>query len=268
MKYSEHYNQYYNKIYSLVEYKIKKYFIGCKVKKLLYGHSYNELLENINKYLKTRITEKNANIKELYDIFKNRDSKYSEDEIDCIIENDILIIFQKLNKEELTKINSIFNLIKEFALKDVLKEITRLLQNNSRLFELMYDLNEFDKFEIKYYRQQRLEHTDIFICLNKRIYPELYLEKTIQLITTNNDENSCENLYTSEKTILIDLVFTTSNWTNLSVRKKSRIISLIIGSNPDNIRNTLAKLEIKQSLLSDNFKNKIKEMEDKLKNLG
>ncbi|HRZ32593.1 MAG TPA: hypothetical protein P5335_09690 [Flavobacterium sp.] len=176
MKYSEHYNQHYDKIYSLVEFKIKKYFIDCKSKKLNYGICYNDLLVIINKYLKNRISEKNTDIKALHTIFNNRLLRYSEDEIDLIIENDILIEFQKLNNIELPKTNSIYKLINEFALRDVLKEITRLLQNNSRLFQLFYELNEFDQFEIKYYRLQRLDDTEIFINLNKRKNPHLYTE--------------------------------------------------------------------------------------------
>lgn len=189
MKYSEHYNQHYYKIYSLVEFKIKKYYIDCKSKKLNYGICYNDLLVLINKYLKNRVTEKNLDIKALYTIFNNRLLKYSEDEVDLIIENDILTEFQKLNNIELSKTNSIYKLINEFALRDVLKEITRLLQNNSSLFKLFYDLNEFDQFEIKYYRLQRLEDTEIFTNLNKRKNPHLYIESDT---TFFNDETANE----------------------------------------------------------------------------
>jgi hypothetical protein len=268
MKYSEHYNQYYNRIYSIVEFNIKKYFIDSKKKKLNYGHCYNDLLKIIDKYSKNRITEKNTDIKALYGIFTSRLLKYSEDEIDCIIENDILIKFQKINIFELSKTNSIYKLMNEFALNDVLKEITRLLQNNSRLFELFYDLNEFDQFEIKYYRLQRLEDTEIFNNLNKRKNPHLY-KKNLEIKSENLTEKYIpENLDATEKTILIDLIFSKGNWFSFSTRKKAKIISLIIGKNHDNIRNTLEKLEKKPSQLTNDFIKKTKEIEDKYDKLG
>ncbi len=194
MDYNQVYNSYYNRYYNGFEKKIKKKFIDGKSTKTSFGMILNEILQYLDLEIPKRTTlNKNEDLKSLLIIFRNRYSYYEEDETQEILKNVIKDKFKKLDPH-ITEKYTFDNLIREIALLNVSHEIRRLLQNNSRLFELFYKTKMFDEFEIREYSPIGLEQSSLFRKLNKIAYPEYYQnisvekEKTeINYIKKDND---------------------------------------------------------------------------------
>lgn len=174
MDYNQKYQKYYSRYYFTFEKKIKKIFINAKKQKSSFGIILNEIYKCLDFEIPKRTNlNKNENLKSLLIIFRNRHSYYEEDEIHEILKNVIKDKFNNLNPH-ITEKYLFDDFIREIALLNVSHEIRRLLQNNSRLFELFYKAKMFDDFEIRDYSPISLEQSEIFIKLNKILYPDYY----------------------------------------------------------------------------------------------
>lgn len=180
MDYNQIYKSYYTRYYDKFEKKIKQIFIDNKAKHTSFGLVLNNLLKCLDKEIPVRtVINGNENLKNFQKIFNNRYSYYDEDldqgiMIDQILKNQIKPDFEILTDSFLTDRYSFDDLIREIALLNVCKEIRRLLQNHSSLFEMFYKTKMFNEFEIRDYSGIGLEQSEIFIKLNKILYPDYY----------------------------------------------------------------------------------------------
>jgi len=190
------YEEYYNKYYRIAESLVKQYFITSKSKKRPFLYSINEArIYLFKRFIDTYQLNRN-HFEELHTIYNRRYSFYSEDENKEIFLNEVKAAYDKINFSELPQDYSYTKFLRELAIVEVAKEIDRLLSNNSKLFEMIYISNEFDLFEIKYYRHTLLESLPLYKLLHKKAYPEYYLEEVelekvnSSLIPSSNDNAS------------------------------------------------------------------------------
>lgn len=252
MNYEYEFNFYYNNLYNRVERRIKKSFINQKEGKV----TFNSSISNIHKYLRDLLELKfhsitTGELSPLYNIFQNRHSYYEDDELNLIFENQILKEFNQIKLNNNIKYEYKI-LIKKLAFTDALKETLRLLQNNSRLYEMHYKLNDFENFKIEERRHISLENYPMYVKLHKKLNPEYY-KKTNQndIFVTDIDKPHNEQLSTRQKILLIEkLILNVSRWQNTSENKKAIIIAKILGTSDTNIRNNLALFNKKTSSYS------------------
>lgn len=174
MDYAKIYEDFYSKYYIKTELFVKLYFTKCKGDSRAFGYTINNVRVYItNTVQKKHIILNNKSLENLHHIFSTRFSHYETDEIKKIFANEIKTAFDKIKKTDLPKDYNYAKFIKDVASLEIMNEILRLLQNNSGLFERFYQLNDYQKFEIKEYGDL-LNRTAIFIELDSRIYPQYY----------------------------------------------------------------------------------------------
>ena len=247
MNYENEYKFYYDKFYSKIENRIKKYYIEQSNKEMGFGTIHNELAQFLfNDLGRTIYLNSNDDLKELLKKFNSRYARYKKNETNHVVENDIKPAFDKLNKETFPLNYCLEKLLIQIALINSKNEIGRLLHNNNGLFKLFYELNEFDNFEIKDYNGISIENTEIFKSLNQKKYPDLYNSQNDNLYEEYEKETN--GLDTTQKILLIEkLIKNAHKWETTDERKKGFIISKIIDRNSDNIRKILAKSDKKPS---------------------
>lgn len=204
MDYSQIYKSYYTRYYDKFEEKIKHIFIDNKARHTSFGLVLNNLLKCLDNEIPVRsVINGNENFKKFQKIFNNRYSYYDEDldqeiMIEQILKNQIKPEFEILTYSSLTNRYSFNDLIREIALLNVCHETRRLLQNHSRLFEMFYKTKMFDEFEIRDYRGIGLEQSEIFIKLNKILYPDYYINNfengNIEEVKAETELTEIENI--------------------------------------------------------------------------
>lgn len=253
INYEVEYNRYYRRFYSLIEFRIKKYFVAQHEEKITFNLVYNKLHNTFFVGFGNDIFFKNnSDLIEIVITFNKGKDDYFEDYINLVCKNDCIPSFEGLNKELYPKKYTFLKLLIHIAFYNAKVEIGRMLRNNYNLFDLFYHHNEFDKFEIKDYSPINLEDTEIFIFYNKRKYPDLYI-KHDKLILSEIKENS-KNLDRAVQVLLIEkLIKHADKWKNASQNKKILVISKLIGRNADNIKDTLAMSNKKLSECTAKF---------------
>lgn len=209
MDYSQIYKSYYTRYYDKFEEKIKHIFINNKDRHTSFGLVLNNLLKCLDNEIPVRaVINGNENLKKFQKIFNNRYSYYDEDldqeiMIEQILKNQIKPEFEILTDTSLTDRYSFNDLIREIAFLNVCHEIRRLLQNHNRLFEMFYKTKLFDEFEIRDYRGIGLEQSEIFIKLNKILYPDYYLNShlniNIEEVKTETESQEIDNITKTTK---------------------------------------------------------------------
>ena len=172
MDYEKTYHEFYSKYYDKAEFLIKQFLLKRQSRNKLFSTVINEVNHYLNDYsINKSCISKNENLKKLYLIFDNRYRVYANNHLQEIFFNEIKTGFDKLKTLELANEYSYIGIIKEIALLEALKEISRLLSNNARLFEMMYKLNEFEAFEIRIHSNLALEDYPTFQELHHKLYP-------------------------------------------------------------------------------------------------
>ena len=172
INYENVYEGYYLKYYSKVEFLIKNFLVKRHSQKKSFGNSYNEVLHYFrNDFVKKHNLYKNDNLENAYQIFRKRGTIYFVDEVQQIFKNEIKTDFDKINPAELPVNYTYHQFIKEIALLEAVREILRLFSNHERLYAMIYELNEFDKYEIKVYGNLALEDYPSFKILQLKLYP-------------------------------------------------------------------------------------------------
>lgn len=177
MNYENIYESFYSKYYSKAEILIKNFFIKRHSQKRTFGNSINE----VNYYFNNDFISKynlynNESLEMLHQIFCKRHSIYYIDEVQEVFADSIKKEFDKIKISELPVNYNYTKFIKEIAIIEVEKEISRLLSNNAQLLGMFYKLCEFDEFEIKEYRNLSLEDYPIYKKLHSKLYPEYYTD--------------------------------------------------------------------------------------------
>lgn len=179
MKYSEIYSKSYDENYVQLEAFCKKYFVDAKADSLAFTNTLNELRTLIySNRAKIFSVTYEKEIEKLVFLFDERYSFYEKNEIDLVLE-------KKIKKEfnencHFPKEYHFEKFIEELGKFDASKEISRLLSINNTLFDFIYQLEEFDKFEIKDYRGN-LESQPIFKKYRQILYPDPIYQNIIEL---------------------------------------------------------------------------------------
>lgn len=268
MQHIDHYNYFYTKYYSKTESLIKKYLIKNKKFKLAFHYLNPKIQLFINDYLENIFKDETLKISSKE--FRAMWNFYESDEIQECLNYEMKQIFFLHEKSRNGCIspteqfhNEYNKYVKKLALHEVLSEITKLLNINSSVLEMYYKLGDFSIFEIKDYGSMPLEDTEVYKTLSDRLYP---INDEIEYATTENF--NANHLTTIQKTLLLEYLIVNVNWSNLSDRKKSKFISIIIDKNDTNIRGTLAKLEKKPSENKENFNSDVLFIENLIKSMA
>lgn len=191
MEYNKVYQSYYNRYYNEFEKNVKQRFIIHKSLKTTFGEVMNGLLDCLDNAIPYRtVIKKHIELEALFIVFGKRRKLYEEDEIDEIFKNILVEKFEDFNILSVTQKYSLCDFLREIAFLNVVHEIKRLLQINSRLFEMIYKAKMFNEFEIKEYSPIGLEQSVLFKKLNEILYPE-----KPQLITQNIEEKQSIGYY-------------------------------------------------------------------------
>jgi len=185
MDYHKIYDTTYNTYFSIVEKLYKKKYIKYKNDGYTFNLTYNELNQEHWNYIKLIKKHLDSNYKEDYvKLFNERFQLFENNQISNIIEKRIKPLLRK-NKEQTNFDFEQF--VCKIAKLDALKETSRLHSNNSRLFDLMYSLNDFRKFELKQYSCS-LENLPLFEKLRLKVYPPPKQSKSKIIIMDNNED--------------------------------------------------------------------------------
>lgn len=187
MNYESIYEGFYSKYYSKAEILIKNFFIKRHSQKRTFGNSINEVNYYFNNdFINKYNLYKNKNLETLHQIFCKRHSIYYADEVQEVFANSIKEEFDKIKISELPVNYNYTKFIKEIAIIEVEKEISRLLSNNAQLLGMFYKLCEFDEFEIKEHRNISLEDYPIYKKLHSKLFPEYYKDIIEENTTDKN----------------------------------------------------------------------------------
>ncbi|MEO8235763.1 MAG: hypothetical protein ABI549_10150 [Flavobacterium sp.] len=183
MDYEKIYQDFYSKYYDKAEFLIKQFLIKRQSQNRIASNTINEVTRYLNDYSVNKcFISKNESLKELYRIFDNRYRVYETNQVHEIFSNEIKTDFDTLDLSEFSKNYNYTLFIKEVALLEVLKEISRLVSNNFRLLERIYKKNEFDEFEIREHKNLDLEDYPIY----KKLFLESYPKNETSFIENEN----------------------------------------------------------------------------------
>ena len=185
MDYHKLYENTYETYFSLNEKIYKKKYITYRNDGYTFNSTYNELHKEHWDYIKFIEKHLKLDYKEVYiKLFNDRLIIFQDDCISKIIEKKIKPLLTK-NKEQ-NNFN-IAQFVCSIAKLDAFKETSRLIQNNSKLFDRMFVLNDFKHFEIKDYRND-LNNLPLFIKLNEKVYPSPKQTKSKIIVKDDNEE--------------------------------------------------------------------------------
>ena len=153
------------------------------------GFTFNYTYNEMHKKMYDRIHKltgcfKTKEVAPYFKLFNDRYGIFQENPIDNIIEKRIIPLLKKNN--ELDKID-LSQFVYDIAKLNAAKEAARLFQNNNKLFEHMFELNDFRKFELIEYRGH-LEQVPLFIKLNNKLYPPAKISTSIMTNSTSADD--------------------------------------------------------------------------------
>jgi len=194
VNYEKIYEDYYSKSFDRMELMIKNFFIKRRSRKRFFVDSCNEVTGYFSIDFKSKYNLHNNNdLKIINLIFHNRFSAYSSDATAEILENEIKSGYDKIKTEELPVGYNYAKFIKEMALIEAAKEISRVLSVNSRLLSMFFELNKFDDFEVRDYVNSTLDDSPIFRKLHRERYPDYYLYnvENIQEVTIESSITEC-----------------------------------------------------------------------------
>ncbi|MEX1382200.1 helix-turn-helix domain-containing protein [Lutibacter sp.] len=193
MDYQINYTKTYDKIFQEREVFFKDQMVIAKQLNQTFNYTSNSLLTISNELLTSKLNYfMDDPYLEVMVLFNNRHSIYEDDQINNIIEYNIKPFIAGFEN------NSTYNLIEiisKIAELDAIKEASRIFNNNYALYNLMFQLNSFTKFELEDYHTN-LESLPLFKKLHKKIYPPSKGKKL-----NVNSNNSAEDLFLNVKEV-------------------------------------------------------------------
>lgn len=186
MDYNLLYKTTYQKYFSLTEKLIKNKCKKYKNEGFTFNHTYNEIQRNSFAYterINTLLQSKN--MLSYSKLFNERFQIFEENYISNIINKRIKPLSVK--NKEITQFD-LEHFIYINAKMDAIKNASRIFSNFNSLFELMFKLNDFRKFELIDYNSST-EHIPLFKKLNEKLYPEPKVSKSrIPIKVLDEDE--------------------------------------------------------------------------------
>jgi hypothetical protein len=202
------YKSTYDKTFYEVQGKIKEALIKAKSESRTFNFTLNAIINSNQELINKNLIKSNKSLSLLELNYKKSLNNYSENAIELALKNDIYPEYLKLNGDELPP-NYIFqNFVFDLGALYGLTEVDRLFSNHSRLFEMMFKLNDFSDFEIKEFEIE-LDNTHIFKKLHKRLYPQsksvIKAQKTEVSISDIDPKFTLLN--NDEKILLIHIIY-------------------------------------------------------------
>jgi hypothetical protein len=198
----------YDKTFYEVQGKIKEALIKAKSESRTFNFTLNAIINSNQELINKSLIKSNKSLSLLELKYKKSLNNYSENAIELALKNDIYPEYLKLNADELPPNYIYQNFVFDLGALNGLTEVNRLFSNHSRLFEMMFKLNDFSDFEIKEFEIE-LDNTHIFKKLHKRLYPQsksvIKAQKTEVSISDIDPKFTLLN--NDEKILLIHIIY-------------------------------------------------------------
>ena len=173
VNYGKIYEGFYSKYYDQLEQFAKDFFIAKKGENRNYNYARNNIeIYLYNDYVKDAVYTKNDNLNKLHSIFHNRASYYDREFMLDVFKNEIKNNFDEIDKTRLPKDYNYLKFIEEVAFIESRNELFRLISAHAQLFEMIYKLNRFDIFEIRYYQGKDIEEYPNYGEMFSELYPD------------------------------------------------------------------------------------------------
>ncbi|WP_395052214.1 hypothetical protein [Flavobacterium sp.] len=227
---------------------MKNFLIKYKNEKKAYHFTVNLISKYFFDY-KEKIFP-NDSFKNLHSLYNSRYTIYGTDETEEILKNELKTEFHKMNLD-LTLNYSYEKYIIDLALFEAINEISRLLTNNSMFFVMMFKLNDFKDFEIKYYKSISIEDTETYKSLANKLYPKSDFEIT-DFELQENDKIDFEKASFPKAIAMLHEIgfFNLDKVKNLSLTSQYEIISIITGN--QNIRSIKGNVSVLTDYSNEN----------------
>ena len=174
MDYNLLYETTYENYFSLAEKLIQKNCLKYKNEGYAFNYTYNEIQKSSFAYTESlNKTLQNEKMVPYSKLFSERFQIFDEDYILNVIDKRITPLLIK-NKE--ASQFSLEHFMYTNAKIDAIKNASRIFGNFNRLFELMFKLNDFRKFELIEYTST-VENIPLFHKLKERVYPKAKASK-------------------------------------------------------------------------------------------
>ena len=197
------YKSTFDKTFNEVQSKIKEELIKAKSEFRTFNFAFNSIIKNNQELINKSLIRSDNSLIILEAKYKKSLSSYSENRVELALKNDVYPEYIKLNADELPSNYSFQNFVFDLAALYGLTEVDRLFSNQSRLFEMMFELNDFTNFEIKEY-DTVLDNTKLFKKLQQRLYPEIKnAGKVKKYVEQTSPIDSKFTLLTNEEKILL-----------------------------------------------------------------
>ncbi|GEM_PF-3356446 len=178
--YGKVYEGFYSKYYDELEHFAKDFFIENYEDDVIFNDAYNDFAELLRvDFVKDIYYIKNEKLNELRNLFFEKLSRYKKDSVQKVFKNIIKSKFDNIDVTQLPRDYNFIKFIDEVAFIQSKNEISRMLSYNYTYFDMIYELNRFDIFEIRYYHR-----------LAKESYP-YYKELSLEI---NSKDRENENL--------------------------------------------------------------------------
>ncbi|MDV7187430.1 helix-turn-helix domain-containing protein [Lutibacter sp. TH_r2] len=190
MDYNQIYFNTFNHHIKIAEKLLKKNSKTLKNNGFSFKYSYGFLSDEISIY-KDHIYKifSYENKLELFRIFKNRNKIFESDPINLIVQHKMIPF---LKKNDVLREIDLEHLIKSIAKYEAVRTSGRLFQNNNQLYQLMYDLNNFSKLELKSYGTS-VRNTAIYKKLHSKLFPTPKSSKT-KIVKSKSSEDEFLNV--------------------------------------------------------------------------
>ena len=168
MDYNKLYNTTLNNYLSIAEKLLKRNIIKLKNIGYTFDYTYDQLSGQVSYYKHRSLNNiSEASKSEYLTLFNDREIMFEDDAINKILNHKIIPLLKKNNQ---LKGFNLEDFIKSIAIYDAVRKTANLFNNYHPIYKLMYDLNNFKKFEIKNYGGSAY-NTPLYKQLGEKVYP-------------------------------------------------------------------------------------------------
>jgi hypothetical protein len=203
MEFKKIYNDSFSQTHIEIETYIREYLTNEEFSIYDYNTNSNELLSNFHQKIKTDKFNDVEHFKNLYVEFETFKAKIPNDSIEKSFRLKVLPLYNKYRDEKLFDDFSFEYLISEIAIFNAKVNTYRIFSNNYYLIEMIYNSEDYSRYEIKEY-DQTLESTETFIYYHKKMYSYMY-DSNKQLSNKKIMQNEKSLVFQDEKANSINL---------------------------------------------------------------
>lgn len=214
ISYSELFDKEFEKVFQKHENEIEKILKSNKKQGRRFGSFYNTILSELEtQEYRTYYIATSKLFDNLIDLYKRRNSIYEKGFEHLIFENELLSLFNKI--EKIKKEYNFIEFIKELATVEAISDVYSRFRHNSKIYEMMYNLNRLESFvllrpteniektpffNVQLYETRNLENPDRYKDFNdfkeKEAIASNFINNTLSFIEPprNSDNNVKKNI--------------------------------------------------------------------------